>query len=237
MKKILIIGGAGFIGLSLTKRLSRQYEIHIVDNFQRGKMDSELRNIIKEKNVKLIKFDVSKKLRIKNQYCYIFHLAAIVGVKNVIKNPYEVLKKNVFFLQNVIDFAKEQKKLKKFFFFSTSEIYSGSIKSNLIKFPTPEEQIITIPKLTDKRSSYLLSKIYGESLCLHSSIPSIIVRPHNIYGPRMGHSHVIPEIAKKVLNTKKPVVVFNPNHKRTFCFIDDFITALILLMKKKKIKT
>ena len=52
----------------------------------------------------------------------------------------------------------------------------------------------------------------------------------------MGHSHVIPEIAKKVLSNKKSIIVFNPNHKRTFCFIDDFITALILLMKKQKLK-
>ena len=90
-EKVLVIGGAGFIGLSLTKRLSDKYEVHIIDNFQRGKKDLEFKRIIK-KNIKLIKFDVSKKLRINHQYNYIFHLAAIVG-KNVISKPYDVLKK------------------------------------------------------------------------------------------------------------------------------------------------
>ena len=96
MKKVLVIGGAGFIGLSLTKRLSDKYEVHIIDNFQRGKKDLEFKRIIKKKNIKLIKFDVSKKLRINHQYNYIFHLAAIVGVKNVISKPYDVLKKHNF---------------------------------------------------------------------------------------------------------------------------------------------
>jgi UDP-glucose 4-epimerase len=236
MKKILITGGAGFIGLSLTKRLLKSYEIHIIDNFDRGKKDGEFKRIIKNKNIKVIKFDLSKKININHQYYCIFHLAAIVGVDNVISKPYDVLNKNILFLQNILEFSKKQKKLKKFFFFSTSEVYSGSIKSKLIKFPTSEEQIITLPKLIDKRSTYLLSKIYGESLCLHSQVPCLIVRPHNIYGPRMGFSHVIPQLAYKVLNEKKRVLVFNPLHKRTFCFIDDFIEALMLLMVKNKLK-
>ena len=235
MKKILITGAAGFIGLALTKKLSNSFKIDLIDNFSRGKKDREFKKILKNKNIRLIKHDLYKDLKINIQYDYIFHLAAIVGVENVLLKPFDVLLNNFKFLENILKFSKKQKKLQKLFFFSTSEVYAGSIKSKLIKFPTPENQVLTLPNLSDKRSSYLLSKIYGESMCLHSGLPVIIVRPHNIYGPRMGFAHVIPQLAEKVLN-KEEFIVFNSKHKRTFCFIDDFVNYLILLMHKKKLK-
>ena len=235
MKKILITGAAGFIGLHLAKKLSGYCKVDLIDNFFRAKKDSEFKEIIKKKNVNFINYNLLKKIKIKKQYDYIFHLAAIVGVNNVISKPYDVLDKNFKILENIIQFSLKQKRLKRIFFFSTSEVYAGSIESKLIRFPTPENQIISLPELSNKRSSYLLSKIYGEALCIHSTLPIIIIRPHNIYGPRMGYAHVIPELIKKILEKKK-FIVFNPNHKRTFCFIDDLINSLIRLMKKKKPK-
>lgn len=235
MKKILITGGAGFIGFFLAKKLKNKCKIDIIDNFQRGKPDNEFVNLLKNKNVKLIRHNLLKKFLPKKNYDYIFHFAAIVGVKNVINSPYRVLHENIKTLINMIEFAKNQKNLKNFFFLSTSEVYAGSLKTKLIKFPTPENQKICLPDLSDNRSSYLLSKIYGESLCIHSSLPYVILRPHNIYGPRMGNSHVIPELIMKAYS-KNEFVVFNPNHKRTFCYIDDFISAIILLMNNNKIK-
>ena len=68
----------------------------------------------------------------------------------------------------------------------------------------------------------MLSKIYGEALCIHSGMPYVILRPHNIYGPRMGLSHVVPQIMEKCckIDNGKLVEVFSPSHTRTFCFID-----------------
>lgn len=235
MKKILITGAAGFIGLHLAKKLSVYCKVDLIDNFFRAKKDDEFNEIIKKKNVNFFNYDLSKKIKIKKQYDYIFHLAAIVGVNNVISKPYNVLYKNFQFLENVIQFSLNQKRLKRIFFFSTSEVYAGSIETKLIRFPTPENQIISLPELSNKRSSYLLSKIYGEALCMHSGLPFTIIRPHNIYGPRMGYAHVIPELIKKILKEKK-FIVFNPYHKRTFCFVDDLIDSLIKLMKKNKPK-
>ena len=235
MKKILITGAAGFIGLHLAKKLSGYCKVDLIDNFHRGKKDYEFKKIIKQKNVSFINYDLSKKIRIKKQYDFIFHLAALVGVNNVISRPYDVLKKNFQLLDNIMQFSCKQKKLKRIFFFSTSEVYAGSIDSKLIKFPTPEKQLIALPKLSNKRSSYLLSKIYGEALCLHSNLPFIIIRPHNIYGPRMGNAHVIPQLIQKI-KKKGKFFVFNPLHKRTFCFIDDFINCIIYLMNRNKLR-
>ena len=86
MRRILITGGAGFIGLNLAKEYANErYVIDIIDDFSRGKQDEELHKVLRLKNVNLIKKDIEKRINLKNNYEFIFHLAAIVGVENVIK--------------------------------------------------------------------------------------------------------------------------------------------------------
>ena len=81
----------------------------------------------------------------------------------------------------------------------------------------------------------MLSKIYGEAMCMLSGLPFTILRPHNFYGPRMGQSHVIPEILRKVYFLKtNSVPVFSPNHRRNFCYIEDGINLILSLISKKK---
>ena len=77
----------------------------------------------------------------------------------------------------------------------------------------------------------MLSKIYGEALVQFSGIPFIIIRPHNIYGPRMGMSHVIPEILKKVHNLKNNsnLNIMSADHTRSFCYINDAIDQIIFI--------
>ena len=118
-------------------------------------------------------------------------------------------------------------------FFSTSEVYAETLKKKLIKFPTPEESLILVDQKFSSRSTYMLSKIYGEYICNFSNLPITIVRPHNFYGPRMGLSHVIPELTKKIL-FKKKVKINSHNHKRTFYFIDDAIQEIFQLVQSKK---
>ena len=64
----------------------------------------------------------------------------------------------------------------------------------------------------------MASKILGEILYINSGLPYVINRFHNIYGPRMGYSHVIPEIIKKLYSSKKKIEVYSPNHSRAFCY-------------------
>ena len=161
---------------------------------------------------------------------YIFHFAAVIGVQHVLKSPYEVLTKNFILLQNALKIAKSQKKLKRFVFASTSEVYAGTLNHYGLVFPTTESTPLTISNVYEARSSYMLSKIYGEAMCLHSELPVTIIRPHNFYGPRMGLSHVIPELMKKGVDSDNGMVdVFSVNHKRTFCYIADAVEMIQLL--------
>ena len=239
MYKFLIIGGAGFIGLQLTKKLIKKNIVHIVDNFSRGQLDKELIILKKNKNFRLIEFNFLD-FNIKNNsfdkdYDYIINLAAILGVENVLSDPFSVLSNNYLINANFINLGIEQKKLKKALFSSPSEVYADSITLNRAKIPTNENTTISVIDPTTSRTSYFLSKIYGESLIHYSKIPYTIFRPHNIYGGRMGMAHVIPELMKKMYFCNNgEVEVFSPSHTRAFCYIDDAITQIKLLITSNK---
>jgi UDP-glucose 4-epimerase len=239
MKKILITGGAGFVGYHLAKKLlSCDYEIDILDNFSRGVSDEEFEMLTKNNNINLLSVNllnpnVAKELH--HEYSYIYHFAALIGVQHVLKSPYHVLDKNVALLKNILEIANKQKKLKRFVFASTSEVYAGTLNYHGLGFPTEESTPLTINNVKENRTSYMLSKIYGEAMCLHSGLPVTIVRPHNFYGPRMGLSHVIPELMKKIIEVEQGAIdVFSVKHKRTFCYITDGIEMIKLLAESEK---
>jgi nucleoside-diphosphate-sugar epimerase len=107
-------------------------------------------------------------------------------------------------------------------------VYAGTLKHFDLPIPTPESTPLALTDLDHPRTSYMLSKIYGEALCHYAGVPFTIVRPHNVYGPRMGMAHVIPELLKKAYSSDNgsSIDVFSMNHTRTFCYIDDFIEMI-----------
>ena len=232
MKRVLITGGAGFIGFHLSKELySHGYSIDIIDNFSRGANDKELKTLTASDKVNVFNADLlnPKELdKFSDNYDYIYHLAAIIGVSNVMKQPYIVLKDNIAMHVNMLNFARGQKKLKRFIFASTSEVYAGTLQHFTMPVPTPESTPLTATNLSHPRCSYMLSKIYGEALCHQSRVLFTIIRPHNLYGPRMGMSHVIPELLKKAHNLDDggELEVFSIEHSRTFCYIDDAVKMI-----------
>jgi len=231
MKKALITGGAGFIGYHLSRNLLKNgYQVDLIDNFSRGVRDDFLLELAVQHGAKLLDFDLLDRNvldGLDQDYSYIYHLAAIIGVQHVLKAPYDVLTKNVDLLENIIIFGKKQKRLDRLVFTSTSEVYSGTLKHFSLTIPTPESTPLAVTDLSQNRTSYMLSKIYGEALCLHSGLPITIIRPHNFYGPRMGLSHVIPELLKKAFESENSKLeVSSLNHKRTFCYIDDAVEMM-----------
>ncbi len=109
------------------------------------------------------------------------------------------------------------------------------IFKKLIRYPTIENLDLIFSHKNIARDSYGLSKFISEKMCEHSDINFINIRPHNIYGPDMGYSHVIPELIKKMLNNKK-ISIVSANHKRAFCYINDAVEQIIKISFNKMIK-
>jgi len=232
MSKILITGGAGFIGLHLAEKLHASgHSIHLLDNFARAAKDPDLATFLALGNVSMVEVDLLDKSfidELDKDYDFIYHFAAIIGVPHVLGRPYEVLTNNVELLSNIIEFSQTQENLQRLVFTSTSEIYAGTLKYFDLPIPTPEDTPLAITDLSEPRTSYMLSKIYGEAMCQHSKVPFTIIRPHNVYGPRMGMSHVIPILFERSrgLDADAPLEVYSPTHKRTFCYIEDAVDLL-----------
>jgi nucleoside-diphosphate-sugar epimerase len=240
MAKTLIIGGGGFIGAHVARVLAAEGEsVDILDNFSRAVRDPFLREIEGRPRVRLIDADMLDPAipsLLSDDYTIIYQFAAIIGVRHVLERPYEVLHKNVVIQANAIELAKRQKVLSRFVFASTSEIYAGSLTYMSMPIPTPEDVPLALPNLEQPRTSYMLSKIYGEAMCQQSGLPFIIVRPHNVYGPRMGLVHVLPELIKKAcaLPQMGRLEVASVDHRRAFCFIDDAVEILRHLVSEPK---
>ena len=240
-KKVLITGGAGFIGFHLAKSLAKQgYEITILDNFERGEEDKEFKELIERKNVKFIKSDITKSEVFDNlneKFDYIYHLAMINGTENFYNIPDKVLKVGILGTLNVLDWFIRQKK-GKLLFTSSSETYAGALKLLGDKFPipTPEDVPLVVNDPKNVRWSYGASKILSE-VAMHSYAKAygmknfVIIRYHNIYGPRMGFEHVIPQFIERIIKKENPFKIFGGQETRTFCYVEDGIKATQIVME------
>ena len=204
-KKVLIIGGAGFIGINILSELLRikKYEITIADNFFRGKMDMELKKLIKYPNVKVVSADLTDFLafnQLEKDYDYVYMLASVVGVGYTQKMPNELIRINSLLILNTLEWLKTCN-CKKVLFTSTSECYAGTIEAFNYQVPTAEEVPLCIYDIKHPRFTYALTKMLGEAGFLQYSkvygFQCTIIRYHNVYGPRMGFMHVIPQVVQR----------------------------------------
>ncbi len=236
MNKILVTGGAGFIGYFLVKKLleDQNNQVIVIDNMARGRLDDDFSSLLENENLKFIQADLTDEKTYQNlprDLDFVYHLAAVIGVKNVIENPDKVLYVNAISTLHLVEFLKEVPTLKKVLFSSTSEIYAGTLKHFGIEVPTNEEVALTLDDVSSPRTTYMLSKMYGESIFFNYgekyNIPFTIVRYHNVYGPRMGFLHVVPEMFIKISN-QDTIEVVSAEHTRAFCYVDDALQMTIL---------
>ncbi len=232
--RVLITGGAGFIGGHLAAALANDgHEVDLIDNLARGVRDQFIDALTggHDGRVRLTAADLLAPDALADLVpCYdqVFHLAAIIGVQHVLSRPSDVLRQNAVMTDRVLMFARRHATAPRVVFASTSEVYAGTLLQGTLQIPTPETTPLVLPPLAHPRTSYMLSKIYGEAMCHASGVPVTIIRPHNVYGPRMGMSHVIPELLKRAYDAPEDsaLEVFSPEHQRTFCYIDDAVRQI-----------
>lgn len=232
MNRVLITGGAGFIGFHLARHLAGRGDVvHLLDSHARGARDEEFVRFVESDRVRALTGDLRDPAALSGldrDYTHVYHMAAIIGVENVLERAYAVLRDNVAMLEHVLDFARGIPGLERVIFPSTSEVYAGTLHYFDLPIPTPETTPLALTDLSHPRTSYMLSKIYGEALCHQSGLPFTILRPHNVYGPRMGLQHVIPELLQRAYRAApdEALEVYSVDHTRTFCYIDDAVEQI-----------
>ncbi len=242
MQKILIIGGAGFIGTNIKKYLLKNEDciVDVVDNFSRNpsnKYQSRENNEINDRlniiNTDLTIFSNFEKLQ--NDYDHVYMLAAMVGVDKVNTIPHEVIRVNTMLTINSLEWLKTAN-CKRVLFSSTSEAYAGAVEAFEYKIPTDENVPLTIKDIGHPRFSYAATKILGESGFINYAnqgfFEAVVVRYHNVYGPMMGFRHVIPHLVERFTKKENPFLVYGHDQTRAFNFIDDAVNGTVLAMNK-----
>jgi len=230
--RVLITGGAGFIGSHLSDAyLERGDEVFIVDDLSTGSFG----NIQHLKDHARFHYKIDSvhnrpvTAELVDQCDVIFHLAAAVGVKLIVESPVRTIETNVHGTEVVLSLASKKKK--KVLVASTSEVYGLSTE-----VPFREDGNLVMGATTKGRWSYACSKAIDEFLALaywrEKKLPTVIVRLFNTVGPRQTGQYgmVIPTFVKQALSGR-PITVFGSGEQsRCFCYVGDVVGALMKLM-------
>jgi len=224
MRKILVTGGAGNIAGSLAGKLIEDPSTYvvIVDNLSTGSRDKLPDS--KRTNWKFIKADVNNfgdiaAIMMSYQFDYVFHYAAVVGVKRTLENPIQVLS-DIEGIKNILDLSKNTG-VKRVFYSSSSEVYGEPVT-----LPQHEE---TTP--LNSRLPYAVVKNVGESFFRSYNqefgLDYTIFRFFNTYGPRQSEDFVLPKFLHAARAGKDICMYGDGSQTRTFCYVDDNIEATI----------
>ena len=230
--RVLITGGAGFIGSHLSDAyLQRGDEVYVIDDLSTGSIE----NIRHLKDHPRFHYTIESvhnqpiTAELVDQCDVIFHLAAAVGVKLIVESPVHTIETNVRGTEVVLALANKKKK--KVLIESTSEV--NGLSTNV---PFREDGNLVMGATTTGRWSYACSKAIDEFLALaywrEKKLPTVVVRLFNTVGPRQTGQYgmVIPTFVKQALSDR-PITVFGDGKQsRCFCFVGDVVGALMKLM-------
>jgi UDP-glucuronate decarboxylase len=228
MIKILITGGAGNVGGALARKLveNPSYFVVIVDNLSTG---SKSKLPSKEfSNWSFINCDVNNytsisEIMLVNQFDYVFHYAAVVGVKRTQENPIMVLE-DIQGIKNVLQLSKNSS-VKQVFFSSSSEVYGEPVELPQNEETTPLNSRVPYAVVKNVGESFFRSyfKTYG--------LPFTIFRFFNTYGPNQSEDFVIAKFLKAALKGDDITIYGDGSQTRTFCYVNDNINTCVKILE------
>lgn len=233
--RVLVTGGAGFIGSHLSETLlDRGDEVDVIDDLSTGSLEN-IAHLRKNPRFHLAVETILNETvmdRLVSECDLIYHLAAAVGVELIVKHPVEVIETNILGTHMVLKLADRY--LRKVLIASTSEIYGKSEK-----IPFGEEDDRVLGTTTRSRWCYSSSKAVDEFLALayhkEKGLPVVIVRLFNTVGPRQTGQYgmVIPRFVRQALRGETITVYGDGEQSRTFSYVSDVVEAMIGLMDRE----
>jgi len=222
MTRILITGGAGFVGSCLAQKLAERADnlIVIVDNLRTGEFEKV--PVSKHDNIQFIKCDVNDYSDISAvffayKFDFVFHYAALDGVLRTLKNPVSVLD-DIAGIENILKLSKNTG-VKRVYFSSSSEVYGEPVEFPQNEHTTPLNSRLPYAIVKNVGEAYLRS--YSQEFGLEYTI----FRFFNTFGPKQSKDFVISKFIRAALNNESITIYGDGSQTRTFCFIDDNIEA------------
>jgi UDP-glucose 4-epimerase len=229
-KNIFITGGAGFIANTLIQQLVEDNIITVYDNFHRDTLTDS--GYASHKNIRIIKGDVLDLELLTASMKgaeVVIHAAGIAGIDTVIKEPVITMRVNMIGTANALEAARINKVSEKFIDFSTSEIFGS------MAYKSSEKDKSVAGSAGEARWTYAVSKLAGEHLAhaYHKqyNLPTITVRPFNVYGPGQTGEGAIQIFIKRALKDEDIYINGDGNQIRAWCFVDDFVDCIMKCLK------
>lgn len=232
-KKIFITGGAGFIANTLIAQLVDLNKITVYDNFHRDTLSNSKYG--QHSNLTIIKGDVLDKELLTSSMAgcdVVVHAAGIAGIDTVIKDPVKTMTVNMIGTANALEAARINGIKDRFIDFSTSEIFGS------MAFKSAENDETVAGSAGEARWTYAVSKLAGEHLAhaYHTqyNLPTVTVRPFNVYGPGQTGEGALQIFIKKALKNEDIFINGDGSQIRAWCFVDDFVDCLMRCLENPK---
>jgi UDP-glucose 4-epimerase len=230
-KRILVTGGAGFIGTTLARELVDDNEVLAVDNLHRDALSGT--ELVEHPNFRFVDGDVLDLDRLTELTAgctHVVHAAGIAGVDTVLQSPVRTMRVNVIGTYNALEAAAATRDtLERLVEFSTSEVFGQHA------FNVQEGHVTTIGSVGEARWTYAVSKLAGEHMAhaYHSEIglPCVSVRPFNIYGPGQIGGGAIRAFIEAALAGRDLEIHGDGSQIRAWCYVDDMVDALLLALE------
>ena len=231
-RRILLTGGAGFIGTAMVRRLCEANECVVFDLLRRNALTPA--GLDKHPNVHLVQGDVRDVAALGKAMdgcSHVVHLASIAGVDTVLKNPVPTMEIALEGTMSALRCARDRlPTVERFVDFSTSEVFGR------YAFRVAEGDVTTLGAVGEARWTYAVSKLATEHLahCYHKQfgLPTVSIRPFNIFGPgQIGEGAVHAFVLRALKN--EPITIHNQGDQiRSWCYIDDIVDAILLTLER-----